>query len=225
MCEKCQDTGFVISVKNGMTFAQECECMEIARAKERLILSGISEEFRKKSFDTFTDRGKDVLRDAKKAAMDYCNNFLEIRSNRHNSILYMGQVGSGKTHLSMAICNYLMDNYGVGVLYMPYREEITKIKQSVLDEEAYKKLVNKYKTCSALMIDDLLKGKNTEADVNILFDIINYRYINNLPMIISTEKTTAELLDFDEGTMSRVIEMSRDYMVEIVGRQYNYRIG
>ena len=74
------------------------------------------------------------------------------------------------------------------------------------------------------MIDDLLKGKNTEADNNILFEIINYRYLNNLPMVISTEKMQEELLDYDEGTMSRVIEMSRGHMVEIVGREYNYRL-
>ena len=74
------------------------------------------------------------------------------------------------------------------------------------------------------MIDDLLKGKNSEADVNILFEIINHRYFKNMPMVISTEKGIDELLDFDEGTMSRVIEMARGHQIEIVGREYNYRL-
>ena len=139
-------------------------------------------------------------------------------------VLFMGQVGSGKTHLSFAICKGIMDVYKTSVIYMAYRDEMVKLKQSVKDENSYKESIEKFKQCPVLMIDDLLKGKTTEADVNILFEIINHRYINNLPMIISTEKTKDELLDFDEGTMSRIIEMSRDYQVEIVGKEYNYRL-
>lgn len=41
--------------------------------------------------------------------------------------MFLGEVGSGKTHLSSWIANKLMDNC-VGVLYMSYREAITKIK-------------------------------------------------------------------------------------------------
>ena len=136
----------------------------------------------------------------------------------------MGQVGSGKTHLSMAICNNLMNSQKVPVLYMPYREVILRIKQCVNDEINYNKAIEKYKAAPVLMIDDLLKGKNTEADINILFEIINYRYLNKAPMIVSTEKDTRELLNFDEGVMSRLVEMSKGFMVEIKGQQYNYRL-
>ena len=47
-------------------------------------------------------------------------------------------------------------------------------------------------------IDDFLKGRTTESDVNIVYEIVNYRYNNNLPVIISTEKKPSELIDFDE---------------------------
>ena len=117
-----------------------------------------------------------------------------------------------------------MNNYKTGVLYMPYREEMVRIKQVVNDEIDYNNAISKFKQCPVLMIDDLLKGKSTEADVNVLFEIINFRYVNNMPMIVSTEKTMDELLDFDEGTMSRVIEMARGHSIEIIGREYNYRL-
>ncbi|MDO7204487.1 hypothetical protein Q5M85_10335 [Paraclostridium bifermentans] len=35
--------------------------------------------------------------------------------------MFLGQVGSGKTHLSLSIANKLMDNC-VGVLYMSYEK-------------------------------------------------------------------------------------------------------
>lgn len=224
VCEKCGGRGFIEYEKDGYTFAKTCECQELKYAKERLERSGISAEFQKKGFKNFNDRGLDLLKKAKSIGLQYCKEFPEIRNTRRNSVLYQGQVGSGKTHLSMAICNNIMTVHRVGCIYMAYREEITKIKQTVTDSMNYSNAVGRFKNAQVLMIDDLLKGKNSEADINILFEIINHRYLNNLPMVISTEKTTDELLDFDEGTMSRVIEMARGHQIEIVGREYNYRL-
>ena len=42
---------------------------------------------------------------------------------------------------------------------MPYRDVITKIKQNMLDDDYYKKTINKYQKCDMLLIDDLFKGK------------------------------------------------------------------
>lgn len=224
-CEKCNDTGWVfITDEEGNECVRECECRELLKAQNRLKASGISDEFQKKGFKNFSDRGKPLLKRARDMAIDYCKKFPEIKDTRYNSIIFMGQVGSGKTHLSMAIGNAIMDKYRTAVRYMPYREEIIRIKQTVRDEEVYNDRIQQFKETPVLMIDDLLKGKNTEADVNILFEIVNYRYLNNLPMIISTEKSIGELLEFDEGTMSRVLEMSRGYQIEFKGREYNFRL-
>lgn len=224
MCEKCKGTGWLHFEKNGMSYAKKCECQEIVEAAARLERSGISEEFQKKGFNDFDDRGMTALRNAKNTGIRYCKDFPEVRNNRQNSVMFMGQVGCGKTHLSMAICNNIMNTYRVGVVYMPYREEVLRIKQLVTDEINYNNAINRFKNAPVLMIDDLLKGKNTEADVNVLFEIINYRYMKCLPMVISTEKTIDELLDYDEGVMSRLVEMSQNYQVEIRGKEYNYRL-
>ncbi|MEG0578195.1 MAG: DNA replication protein, partial [Bacilli bacterium] len=64
----------------------------------------------------------------------------------------------------------------------------------------------------------------TKSDINIIFEIVNYRYFNNLPMIVSTEKHFEELIEIDEAIGSRLIEMSKDYMVKIKGKNLNYRI-
>ena len=223
-CDKCHGIGYIGYEKDGYQYVKECDCLSLVRARERLISSGISDEFQKKGFNNFDTRGMEVLKKAREIGIDYCKNFLTIRSEKRNSVLYMGQVGSGKTHLSMAICNNIMNVHKVGCVYMPYRDEVLKIKQTVTDSINYNRAIDRFKTAPVLMIDDLLKGKNTDADINIMFEIINYRYLNNMPMVISTEKTVEELLEFDEGTMSRVIEMARGHQIEIIGKEYNYRV-
>lgn len=133
----------------------------------------------------------------------------------------MGQVGSGKTHLSLAIANELMDS-GVGVVYMSYREVITRLKQNIMDEVYYHRVMGKYKNARVLLIDDLFKGKITESDINIVFELLNFRYFNKLPVIVSCEMDVNRILNIDEAIGSRLVEMCD--IVEVKGRKLNYRM-
>lgn len=217
-CDRCHDLTFILDGD----VAISCDCRSLRQAESILKLSGISEEFRKKTFDSFNYAYDIQTIDAYSKASGYYSDFLDIKSSRKNSIMFLGQVGSGKTHLSLAIANKLMDD-GFGVLYMSYRDVITRIKQNIMDGEEYERIVNRYKNAKVLLIDDLFKGSVSKSDVNIVFEIVNFRYFNNLPMIVSSEKGSRELLDIDEAIGSRLIEMSRDYLVELKGRKLNYR--
>lgn len=218
-CKKCRDLNFIIENDT----AVPCECRDLREAEDILKLSGISYEFRKKTFESFNYAYDVQTVDAYNKARSYVNNFKNIKDTKSNSIMFLGQVGSGKTHLSLAIANKLM-NDGLGVLYMSYREVITYIKQNITDGEEYEKTLRKYKNAKVLLIDDLFKGNITKSDINIMFEIVNYRYFNNLPMIISCEKNIDDLLDIDEAIGSRLVEMSESYRVEMKGRKLNYRI-
>ena len=219
-CNKCRDMMFVIQ-EDGT--AKACECRAIRIAEEKLKASGVSEEFRKMSFKNFEYSKSKETMIAYSIAKSYSNKFEELRVARENSIMFCGQVGSGKTHLAMSIGNILLDK-GIGVIYMPYRSSITNLKQSITDEENYQREVNIYKNAHVLMIDDLFKGKITDSDINIIYEIIDYRYFKSLPVIITTEKSIDELLKIDEAIGSRLYEMSKNHLVNIKGEKLNYRI-
>lgn len=107
---------------------------------------------------------------------------------------------------------------------MSYREAITRIKQNVMDSEEYERIIGRYKRAKVLLIDDLFKGSITKSDINIMFEIVNFRYFNYLPVIVSCEREVEELLDIDEAVGSRLIEMSKGSVVEFKGRKLNYRV-
>ena len=200
-----------------------CECRALRVAEDILKKSGIGKEFRNKRFDNFDFSRNMSIMKGYKSAMEYENQFLDIENTRCNSIMFLGQVGSGKTHLSMAIANELMDR-GIGVIYMGYRDAITNIKQNMLDSVYYNRVMNRYKNARVLYVDDLFKGKITDSDINIMFELINHRYFNNLPMIISSEYSIGRLLDIDEAMGSRLVEMTKGRVVELRGKELNYRI-
>ena len=218
-CTKCRDMTFIL-VENE---ALPCECRALRQAEDILNKSGIGREFRNKRFDNFDFSRSMATMEGYKKAMDYENEFLDIENNRCNSVMFLGQVGSGKTHLSMAICNELMDR-GISVVYMGYRDTLTSIKQNMLDSVYYNNMMNRYKNARVLFVDDLFKGKITDSDINIMFELINHRYFNKLPVIVSTELSIENLVNIDEALGSRLIEMSRDFLVGIRNKKLNYRI-
>lgn len=224
-CDICKDSEFIIE----NNAARPCKCREVKNYHRILDRSGISKAFQQKTFDNYNTKGRKLLEVAKNSAIKYAENFEVIKSEKNNSICFLGQVGSGKTHLTIAIANELMKKL-FGVRYMQYREVITQLKQNMMDEEYYQNELNKYKQATVLLIDDLFKGvkKNgqvNETDLNIMFEIINYRYIIGLPIIVSSEYGFDELLDFDEAIGSRIIEMCRGRAVEFEGQEFNYRLG
>lgn len=223
-CEVCKDIGFTFGKEGDYTVAKDCLCKVKKKTQQMLRESGISEEFQQKGFTDFDDMGIEQLIRAKEKAKAYYQSYLENEKKRHNSIIFCGQVGAGKTHLGAAICNNLLNVCHVGITYMAYRNVITVLKQIVTDKDKYYKLISPYYDARLLYIDDLLKGKTTDSDLNILYEIINHRYMNNKPMVISTEKSPEELIDFDEAVGSRILEMCRGNIIPLRGRELNYRL-
>jgi DNA replication protein DnaC len=143
-----------------------------------------------------------------------------------------GQSGCGKTHLCTAVCREFLLK-GKSVQYMLWRDDVTKLKSAVTDSEEYGKLIDRYKNADVLYIDDLFKTgkvdsgfqKPTAADINVAFEILNYRYNNPaLITIISSELTEDELLDIDEATGGRIYERAKKAFSIGQDRKKNYRI-
>ena len=102
---------------------------------------------------------------------------------------------------------------------------LTDLKQTSMDEEEYIRSLEKYINPPVLFLDDFLKGEPTIADRKHVYKIINTRYLKSMPMIISTEKSVKEILNWDEAIGSRLIEMCQGNVIEFPrGLENNYRL-
>lgn len=222
-CLKCKDTGWGDVIKDGHTYVEICPCVIVKENKAIMKQSGISLEFQTKNFENFNTKNNPQLVTAKNKAIVYSENFLKFEHTRYNSIMFCGQVGAGKTHLGVSICSRLISQ-NIRVVYMAYRNSITKFKQKIMDDVYYDKELNRYATARVLYIDDLFKGKITESDINIMYEIVNYRYINRLPIIVSTEMFLTELIECDEAIGSRIMELCKGNIISFREKELNYRV-
>ena len=82
-------------------------------------------------------------------------------------------------------------------------------------------------TCALpiLYIDDFLKGRFTDTDITLAFDLINYRYNNKLTTIITSELTFSQLMGIDAAIAGRIKERSKGFFMEISkGDDKNFRL-
>lgn len=225
-CEKCKDTGLVFINHNTV---EKCECSARREVEEIKKRCNISQNFLSKtlgSYETITEEQKRL----KRIAEEYLKH---TTKDNIPSIGYFGQSGVGKTHLTIAIANELMDR-GIPVFYMPYVERISELKNLNRDSETvedYRKLMERLKNTRVLLIDDLFKGaKDRENKINpvdkkIIFEILNYRALNGKPVIFSSEFTPDQILKIDEAEGGRIIEMCGKYIsISKKDSTNNYRL-
>lgn len=115
-CEKCNDTGY---------FQQKyCTCLTDLIAKLSARELNKSVQFEQCSFENFdlnyyrgfqTENGGSCYQAMEKVYF-FCQEYARQFTNHSSSILMFGKTGRGKTHLSLAIANRVLQN-GYNVLY------------------------------------------------------------------------------------------------------------
>lgn len=226
-CPICKNKGYIAYVKNQSgyfyEYQKECTCQTVRREIRRLKFSGLQNP-ESYSFDNYqvTDRWQGYVKERAEAY---------IKENGEAWFFIGGQSGAGKTHICTAISVAFIKERKRRVHYMLWRDEVTKLKSIVMDNpEEYEDSLNKLKTVDVLYIDDLFKtGRGeppTKADVNLAFEVLNFRYNAKLPTIISSEYTLNEIIDIDEAIGGRIAERTeKNYLLSIgKDRKKNYRL-
>ena len=212
-CPICRNKGIVYRLdENGCEVCRDCECVKQRRTVRNIRASGMEQLIDRCTFESFRAEEqwqKTALRRAE-----------AYSAAPQGWFIACGQVGAGKTHLCTAICAGLMRS-GREVRFMPWRETSSRLK-SLVNSPDYAAMMQPYKTADVLYIDDMFKTqaeqRPTGGDVNLAFELINYRYNNRLTTVISTEKTRDELISIDEGTASRIIELTTPETCVDIGR-------
>lgn len=210
---------------------QDCECAKLRLQRSIFKSSQMSRWMMECRFDNFThhNRPQSVI-GAHEAAKHYFSTYRANCDKAQNSIALLGKPGSGKTHLLSAVANNLM-RQEVRVMYFPHVEGMEELKE---DFDKMPEKVHAMKRVDVLYWDDLFKGRDkpTAWQLEKIFEVVNYRYLNNLPMLISSERTIDDLVDIDEGIGSRIYSMCKNHCVELeatdeevaTGKKLNYRL-
>lgn len=154
--------------------------------------SGIKKRFQQRCFDNF----KTDTQERQKAfniAKRYADTFGE-RYEKGEGLYIEGTNGTGKTHLAAAIALQLIKD-GIPVICKTSSDMLLDIKNSFDSERVNEaQILSIYKTVDLLIIDDLGKEQCSDWTMSTLYSILNDRYEDMKPTIITTNYGTDDLV-------------------------------
>ncbi len=147
-------------------------------------------------------------------ARSYTRNFSSMLSKGKGVVLY-GPVGTGKTFAAACVANALIDD-GRAVLMTSF-SRIGNVLQSEKNKQEYLDEFGRY---DLLVIDDLGAERNTSYMDEIVFSVIDARYRQKKPLIVTTNFNAEDLKYTQDISYKRVF--SRLYemctFLEVPGR-------
>lgn len=160
---------------------------------------------------------------------DYSERF--VNSGERKGLILTGNNGVGKTHLACSIANELIKN-GIPIIYGTLINLLAELKNTYDNDNniSEMEIIKLYEKVDLLVIDDLGKEKPSEWGLEKLFTIINSRYENNLPVIITTNYDQNSLInrlsingeiETVKSIISRLYEMC--YLVKIEDRDHRIK--
>lgn len=220
-CPLCNGTGLVYNNENNRY--KQCQCMIDIKVIKELQRTGLNTKALNKSFKEFIP-WNDQVKNMKDIASNYYIRFDEIKNKENNSLALLGESGVGKTHLLIALIRNFITTKHLDICYMSYTDNMSELKQNMLNGDVYQKYMNRYKRSELLVIDDLFKGNYTEADIRIILEIINHRYLNKLPFMLSSELFISDFIKIDKALGGRIAERTKGFVYEVRGTENNYRL-
>ena len=157
------------------------------KVHEKLFSISNLEHLRHLTFENFQPRGRIGLSPWQADILERAYNQAQQFAQKLNGwLLLQGGYGCGKTHLAAAIANFTVE-IGVPTLFITVPDLLDALRFAYDDPEStFEKRFEEIRSAPLLIMDDFGTQNATAWAQEKLFQIVNYRYINRLPMVVTT---------------------------------------
>jgi DNA replication protein DnaC len=146
----------------------------------------------------------------------------DFARNPEGWLVFMGETGCGKTHLASAIVNY---RYEVGkpALFVVVPDFLDHLRSAFSPDSkiSYDQLFESVKSAPLLVLDDFGEQSSNPWVKEKLYQLINYRYNNRLPTVITTRYSLDEIMEkVDDSISSRLMDRQMSVTFNIMAPDY-----
>lgn len=230
-CAVCRGTGWEYVAGKGV---RRCDCQTGGRREKLLKESRIPSRYLTCSLEGYQPQGEPLSSaflsqvKAHKQAASFALDYPDVETG----LLFTGPCGVGKTHLTIAILNSLVQRKGVQCLFYDFRDLLKEIQSSYSPqtETTESEILTNVINAEVLALDELGAGKPTDWALDTMTYIVTRRYNERRLTLFTSNYLDAtgqageELLVDRIGVRlrSRLYEMCQTVVVE--GADYRRRI-
>jgi DNA replication protein DnaC len=185
---------------------QICSCRQgqvSQQIHQRLFSISNLDNLQHLTFENFQPRGRVGMGPWQADSLERAYNQAEQFSQKVDGwLLLQGGFGCGKTHLAAAIANFTV-SLGVPTLFITVPDLLDALRFAYDNPEStFEQRFEEIRNATLLIMDDFGTQNATAWAQEKLFQIMNYRYINHLPLVV----TTNLLLEQIEGRIRSRLE-------------------
>lgn len=221
-CPRCGGTGWRIEQREGYEFASPCSCrgereparlLRDARIPERYLHCTVD------SFDELWQPNNPLLPRAKRLTRE----FIEEYPARERGLLFYGDSGTGKTHLAVAALRALILEKGVRGLYVNLLELVQRLMMSFeAGGAARQEILDPVVEADVVVLDELGAGKVTPWVLDLLYFVINSRYMSRRLTLCTTNYKDGPVSEVDlhadlTANQYRASMMARETLADRIG--------
>ncbi|HSG43645.1 MAG TPA: ATP-binding protein [Anaerolineales bacterium] len=157
------------------------------QVRQRLFSISHLDELKDLTFESFQPRGRKGLGEMQATSLEMAfNQSQHYAKSLKGWLLLQGGYGAGKTHLAASIANYAVE-MGVPTLFLTVPDLLDTLRFSYDSEDTtFETRFDEIRNAQLLILDDFGTQNATGWAQEKLFQIINYRYINKLPLVVTT---------------------------------------
>lgn len=205
VCEMCEDKGFI----NGRMCTCHKQLLKDLMRKEVSRFAPLDKcTFDNFVLDYYSEQPMEnaiIPRQRAEKIFDTCRKYAQNFSLNSKNLIFFGGAGLGKTHLSLAIANVVI-NKGFNVCYGTSQnicDDLQSEQFGRTDNINYTK--NQVLGCDLLVLDDLGTEIDNQYSIATVYNIVNSRLLAGRPTIISTNYTFSKLEEkYDKRITSRL---------------------
>jgi DNA replication protein DnaC len=171
------------------------------------------------TFETFRPEGfsGSLTREQALSLQKAHNSAMNYASNLKGWFLLMGDYGCGKTHLAAAIANQSV-SLGVPTLFLTVPDLLDWMRFAYADKETtFEERFEEIRRINLLVLDDFGTENATAWAQEKLFQILNFRYQNKLPVVITTNQKLSQI---EERIQSRLQDHDLVFHINIDAPDY-----
>jgi DNA replication protein DnaC len=196
-----------------------CRSEEITQsARARLFRMSSLDALKDLRFDNFEKRGRVGLGKVQADSLENAyNQALHFAQNHQGWLLMVGRYGCGKTHLAAAIANQAIEA-GVKTLFLTVPDLLDWLRYAYAGVDmSFEERFEEIREIELLILDDFGTQNATAWAQEKIFQIMNHRYINQLPTVVTSNVLIS---DFEGRIRSRLQDPNLVTVVKILAPDY-----